>query len=150
MENFEDFIKQPWRIKKWEIGGVVKITAHGFSPDHHLKIEPGSGVPWLVNLTWKNRNGEECSLQALSFREENGTLHDTNIQVSFAGHSPISAEVTLSIDPESGALKGTFGPPKRDPCQEGNTGTFAADADPPRGDHGASGSGRHRRALVPA
>lgn len=152
MADFEDFTRHPWKVRDWTIEGVGKIPANGFGRDHHLKIEallpPG---PKLANLTWKNGNGEECLVRELPFKEENGTLYAAKIEVSFAGHQPVSAEVTLSID-RSGVLRGRLVAPKTsscDPCQEGNTGTFAADADPPREDHGTSGSGRRHRALQP-
>lgn len=151
MANFEDFISHPWKITDWTIQGQGKIPVHGFGRGHHLKIEAGSGVPLFADLTWKDGNGEECSLLALAFKEENGTLHDTKIEVRFARNPLILAEVTLSID-EQGVLRGKFGPPKsaeHSGFLEGNTGTFAADADPPRDDHGASRSGRQRRSLVP-
>lgn len=156
MADFEDFTKQPWRIKNWGIEGNGKIPVDGFGPGRPLKIDEhlasGPLLPRLVDLTWKNGNGEECLLQELPFKDENGTLHSARILVSFAGHPPIPIQITLSIG-RDGVLTGKLamsGMSGCGPWQEGNTGTFAADADPPRpGDHGASGRGRRRRALVP-
>jgi len=132
MARFEDFVRE-WYITDWQIDGEGPIPRGGFAPGSLAIVAPFalfSNAPKVADLAWKNTSGQNCVLRELSFREENGTLHDPNILVYFAGlPRPIMAAVTLSIG-KGGVLQGHLqhsGPP-----QDGNTGTFAADADPPR------------------
>ena len=136
MAKFEDFVKE-WYITDWQIAGSGPIPRGGFargSLSITAPIATSPGVSKVADLAWKNEGGQECLLKAISFREVDGTLHDPRILVYFGGvPQPITVAVTLSIT-ETGVLKGHLQHTPSGPPLDGNTGTFAADADPPRDD----------------
>jgi len=131
MAKFEDFVRE-WYITDWQIEGSGPIPRGGFALGTLNIVAPiatSPGTPKAADLAWRNEGGQDCVLRGISFKEEDGTLHDPKILVYFGGLShPITVAVTLAIG-KGGVLRGQFqhsGPP-----QDGNTGTFIADADPP-------------------
>jgi hypothetical protein len=119
-------ITQGWRIRSWEVtDSPGPIPSDGFKRDSTLLITipltPVGNTP-ACNLTWKDEAGHDCSMKGLPFGD--GKLHG-KVPVFFDGtRHDLHTEILLEKD---GRLHGFLSAPGFD----GNTGTFAADANPP-------------------
>ena len=140
MAKIKDFTRQ-WYQVKWTPGpDPGPIPEHAFKNDGTLCIDipptPLGGAP-ACNASWTDANDHPCSIHVLPFQEAKGTLHAPDIMVQFrtqtGAEKPVRLEATLWID-EKGQLNGTFGPAGPKGGQDANTGTFIADANPPRDD----------------
>jgi hypothetical protein len=134
MAKIEDFTRQWYRVK-WT-PGLEKgpIPSHAFKNDGTLLINipttPLGGTP-ACDISWTDANGNPCAIEVLPFHESKGMLQADEIEVHFRSSNgskkPVRLAVALRI--ENGQLMGKLGPPG---AQDANTGTFIADANPPR------------------
>jgi hypothetical protein len=134
MPRIKDFAREWYKIK-WTPGpDPGPIPSHAFKNDGTLRISipmiPLGGTP-ACDVSWTDANGNPCSIEVLPFHEVKGTLQADQIEVHFRASNgskkPVRLAVSLRI--ENGQLKGMLGPPG---AQDANTGTFIADANPPR------------------
>ena len=118
-------IPQGWTLRSWTILGSGPIPSGGFVEGGALLIGISANQSTACDLHWLDAASNQSFLRGLPFG--NGEPQD-RVQVSFGGVT-VTCTVTLSLD--AGVLTGELftGSPG-----DGNTGTFVADANPPRGD----------------
>ena len=123
-----DFDKD-WTIRDWTVEGEGPIPRNTFVIKRMLGIRKLTTSPDQYEVTWTAGDNQERSIRLT--RQENGTLSDT-VDFSF-GSRTFRATVTFSTDGPD-RLKGTLAWSRiggRDGAHDGNTGTFAADTNPP-------------------
>ena len=125
-KTIEDFAKD-WHISNWSPPKAGPIPKDAFVVGQPLGIwapivQPNA--PKVCEVTWTTGAGQKSSIR-LTFNKEDGTL-SAFVEVPF-GAEHVLAQVTLSID-SNGVLLGELDPPGD---SGGNTGTFAADTNPP-------------------
>jgi hypothetical protein len=130
MPRIEDFAKE-WYKVQWKPGpSPGPIPSYAFKDNGTIRLTLVGGTP-ACDISWTDANENPCSIKVLPFHEAKGTLQASDITVQFrapnGGEKPVRLGVTLRI--ENGQLLGTLGPTGG---QDANTGTFIADANPPR------------------
>jgi hypothetical protein len=130
MATIEEFAKE-WFKVQWKLGTHPgRIPLHGFKNGGTISLTRVDGTP-ACNISWTDANGNPCSIEVLPFHQASGTLEAAEIEVNFKASNgskkPVRLPVTLRI--ENGHLLGRLGPLGG---QDANTGTFIADANPPR------------------
>jgi len=130
MATIEEFAKE-WFKVRWTLGTHPgRIPSHGFKNNGTILLTRVDETP-ACNISWTDANEHPCSIKVLPFHKASGTLQAQEIEVGFrspnGGGNPLRLEVTLRI--ENGHLLGRLGPPGG---QDANTGTFIADANPPK------------------
>jgi len=130
MPRIQDFAKE-WYNVKWKPGpDPGPIPSYAFKDNGTIRLALVGGTP-ACDISWTDANEHPCSIKVLPFHEAKGTLQASDITVQFSapngGEKPVRLEVTLRI--ENDQLLGKLGPPGG---QDANTGTFIADANPPR------------------
>jgi hypothetical protein len=126
MAPIEEFAKpRGWSITGWEVTGSGTIPRHTFMVGGTLLIGIVQGPTPACGLVWLDLNGQPCFIKDLRFQE--GRLHAPDVSMSIGG-VPVEGKVNLTID-AGGVLKGKLIGKERGGV-DGNTGTFAADANP--------------------
>jgi hypothetical protein len=122
MVPIEQFARpRGWFITDWKIDRPGQIPDHTFTVGGSLLIGIVQGMTPACSLVWLDLDGRPCSMINLPFQE--GMLYAPDFPVSIAGLS-VHCGVNLSI--RNGVLEGMLNGIGTD----GNTGTFAADANP--------------------
>jgi hypothetical protein len=135
MPGIEPFARK-WHNVSWAPPTSGPIPRNGFKDRSTVLITirstPLGGIP-ACDIAWQNSAGEPCSM---SLPLQDGSLKSGSVSVRFGG-SAVDCQVAVTL--EGGQIKGTLRPslPSHMPI-DGNTGTFAADANPPAGDGPAS------------
>jgi hypothetical protein len=123
MASIEQFVtRRGWSIMSWQVDRPGQIPARGFTVDGSLVIGIVQGPTPSCSLVWLDQDGQPSFMRDLSFQE--GRLHAADFPVSFGG-TFVRCDVDLTIG--SGVLTGKLVKPGG---VDGNTGTFAADANP--------------------
>jgi hypothetical protein len=124
MADISDYIiPRGWRTREWSVDQEGPIPSHGFPVGGILLIGAVPGAP-AFDLHWLDENGQPCQIKGIPFQQD-GSLYAENISASFGGTSLTLKTVSFSIDSEG--LHGTLS----EGLSDGNTGTYAADANPP-------------------
>jgi hypothetical protein len=122
MATIEQFaIPQGWRITSWQLTPGPGIPPNPFVLYGTVLIGVAQDPIPACDLSWLNSAGEQCSITKVPFQE--GKLLAGILPVTFGGLT-VDCAVTLSFD--VGVLSGLLASLGGD----GNTGTFAADANP--------------------
>jgi hypothetical protein len=125
MASIEQFAKpRGWIITGWHVDRPGSIPKHTFTVGGSLVIGIVQGATPACSLVWLDLSGQPCSARDLPFQE--GMLYAPDFSVSIGGSSfQCDIKLTISADALEGTLTGTSVG-----GVEGNTGTFAADANP--------------------
>jgi hypothetical protein len=128
MPGVEPFAKK-WHNVSWAPPTTGPIPRNGFKDRSTLLITirptPLGGIP-ACDLAWQNSEGEPCSM---SLPLEDGNLKSRSVSVQFGG-SAVHCRVTVTLEGQQ--IKGTLDPSLKSHMPiDGNTGTFAADGNPP-------------------
>ncbi len=125
-------IPQGWRITSWEVDQEGPIPENGFVIGGCLVIGIVANGTQSCTLSWLDGNFKTCFITDLDFDGATDSLHRQNVGVSFGGID-IDCHVTIDliIDLDGGSDTRIQGKLKMVKDQDGNTGTFAAEAIPP-------------------
>jgi hypothetical protein len=130
MAKIEELAKE-WYIRSWDVPPTDPpgpIPSNGFKVGGPLRIAieatPVGGTPACA-LAWQNTAGEPCSITGLPFRD--GRLQGLSFPVKFGSRGEIIV-YEVEIRRDAGGLHGFLA---SGGGSDGNTGTFAADANPP-------------------
>ncbi len=127
MTTIDQFaIPEGWKIISWDVPSepLGPIPSDGFAVGGTLLIGVSANQSPACDLAWLNSESKQCSMTNLPFLDNklNGS-----VRVSFGGVIvPCIATLSLEDDVLTGVFTVVLG--------DGNTGTFVADANPPRAD----------------
>ena len=122
MAPIEQFARpRGWFITSWGVDKPGQIPDHAFTVGSSLQIGIVQGQVPACGLVWLNLTGQPCFMIDLPFRDE--VLYAPDFAVSIAG---LTVECDVKLEITNGSLQGTLNGNGVD----GNTGTFAAGANP--------------------
>jgi hypothetical protein len=123
-----------WLIKSWEPptnGGAGSIPLNGFVVGGTVIIGRIRNGSQACSLSWLDGDHRLCSIIDLDFNGDNGTLHKDGVIVSF-GEGDLKCSVNISLEkPTAPQLPKKFIATVQGLQQDGNAGTFRAEAIPP-------------------
>lgn len=130
MQSIDPFVNpHGWRITSWEVqtngGNAGSIPSNGFFVGGTMIIGKTHHGTESCSLSWLDGRGRLCSILDLHFNADTGVLRRDQVVVSF-GEENADCSVSISFDKENG-IQATM----QEMVQDGNTGTFKAEAVPP-------------------
>jgi hypothetical protein len=120
-------ISQGWHTRSWTTEGTGPITSNAFPRDVTLHISAAPDEPGHYLLEWQV-NEKTCQIGGVPLQSD-GHLRGVGIPAIFGGPSITLDTVDFSICSD-GWLHGTLSK-QSEGYSDGNTGTYAADANPP-------------------